>query len=110
MGCFTAYRAAGMAQETLTSPSGMEAQSSMMKLMVHIVASGTLVTSCSGPVIALGAWPLQQPFYDFVHCGAAGKMKGIAFIKDPDGYWIEVLAPTSCVQFVDWPGNKPASA
>ena len=105
-----------MAQETLTSASGidrLEAQSSMMKLMAHIVASVTLVTSCSGPVAALGAWPLalcQQPFYDFVHCGAAGKMKGIAFIKDPDGYWIEVLAPTSCVQFVDWPGNKPASA
>ena len=45
-----------------------------------------------------------------MHGCAAGKMKGIAFIKDPDGYWIEVLAPTSCVQFVDWPGNKPASA
>jgi lactoylglutathione lyase len=23
-----------------------------------------------------------------------GKMKGIAFIKDPDGYWIEILSPT----------------
>ena len=22
---------------------------------------------------------------------AAGKMKGIAFIKDPDGYWIEIF-------------------
>ena len=22
-----------------------------------------------------------------------GKMKGIAFIKDPDGYWIEILSP-----------------
>jgi len=22
-----------------------------------------------------------------------GKMKGLAFIKDPDGYWIEVLSP-----------------
>lgn len=21
----------------------------------------------------------------------AGKMKGIAFIKDPDGYWIEIF-------------------
>jgi len=21
-------------------------------------------------------------------------MKGIAFIKDPDGYWIEILSPT----------------
>jgi lactoylglutathione lyase len=24
-----------------------------------------------------------------------GKMKGIAFIKDPDGYWIEILSPQS---------------
>jgi hypothetical protein len=23
-----------------------------------------------------------------------GVMKGIAFIKDPDGYWIEILSPT----------------
>ena len=23
----------------------------------------------------------------------AGKMKGLAFIKDPDGYWIEILNP-----------------
>ena len=22
-----------------------------------------------------------------------GKMKGLAFIKDPDGYWIEILNP-----------------
>lgn len=22
-----------------------------------------------------------------------GKMKGLAFIKDPDGYWIEILSP-----------------
>ena len=23
----------------------------------------------------------------------AGKMKGLAFITDPDGYWIEILNP-----------------
>ena len=23
-----------------------------------------------------------------------GNMKGLAFIKDPDGYWIEILSPT----------------
>jgi lactoylglutathione lyase len=22
-----------------------------------------------------------------------GKMKGLAFVKDPDGYWIEILSP-----------------
>lgn len=26
-----------------------------------------------------------------------GKMKGIAFIADPDGYWIEILSPNSMV-------------
>lgn len=25
----------------------------------------------------------------------AGKMKGLAFIKDPDGYWIEILNPNN---------------
>lgn len=28
----------------------------------------------------------------------AGKMKGIAFIKDPDGYWIEILTCDASVK------------
>ena len=28
-------------------------------------------------------------------CLCAGKMKGLAFIKDPDGYWIEILNPNT---------------
>jgi len=28
---------------------------------------------------------------EFVKKPADGKMKGIAFIKDPDGYWIEIF-------------------
>ncbi|XP_021935418.1 lactoylglutathione lyase isoform X2 [Zootermopsis nevadensis] len=31
---------------------------------------------------------------EFVKKPNDGKMKGIAFIKDPDGYWIEILSPT----------------
>lgn len=31
---------------------------------------------------------------EFVKRPDDGKMKGIAFIKDPDGYWIEILSPT----------------
>ena len=27
-----------------------------------------------------------------------GKMKGLAFIKDPDGYWIEILNPATSAQ------------
>jgi hypothetical protein len=30
----------------------------------------------------------------------------IAFIKDPDGYWIEILSPDNSPQFVNWPGNQ----
>jgi lactoylglutathione lyase len=29
-----------------------------------------------------------------------GVMKGIAFIKDPDGYWIEILSPTSMAKSI----------
>jgi lactoylglutathione lyase len=29
-----------------------------------------------------------------------GKMKGIAFIKDPDGYWIEILSPDGMVRLL----------
>lgn len=32
---------------------------------------------------------------EFVKRPDDGKMKGIAFIKDPDGYWIEILSPQS---------------
>lgn len=30
---------------------------------------------------------------DFVKRPNDGQMKGIAFIRDPDGYWIEILSP-----------------
>jgi len=30
---------------------------------------------------------------DFVKRPDEGTMKGLAFIKDPDGYWIEILSP-----------------
>jgi lactoylglutathione lyase len=29
----------------------------------------------------------------FVKRADQGKMKDVAFIKDPDGYWIEILEP-----------------
>ncbi|MFQ6004869.1 MAG: lactoylglutathione lyase [Woeseia sp.] len=32
---------------------------------------------------------------EFVKRPDDGKMKGLAFIKDPDGYWIEILEPNS---------------
>ena len=33
---------------------------------------------------------------EFVKRPNDGKMKGLAFIKDPDGYWIEILEANSC--------------
>ncbi|KAG1666438.1 hypothetical protein FOA52_015108 [Chlamydomonas sp. UWO 241] len=43
---------------------------------------------------------------EFVKKPEDGKMKGIAFIKDPDGYWIEVLCPAKSAAFTAWPGNQ----
>ena len=34
---------------------------------------------------------LESLGVEFVKKPDAGKMKGLAFIKDPDGYWIEIL-------------------
>ncbi|XP_041044362.1 lactoylglutathione lyase isoform X1 [Carcharodon carcharias] len=31
---------------------------------------------------------------------ASGKMKGLAFIQDPDGYWIEILSPNQMLTIV----------
>ena len=31
---------------------------------------------------------------------SAGKMKGIAFIKDPDGYWIEIFDTKSVTKLI----------
>ena len=36
---------------------------------------------------------------NFVKKPQDGKMKGLAFIQDPDGYWIEILNPKSSRQF-----------
>lgn len=37
---------------------------------------------------------------EFVKRSQDGKMKGIAFIKDPDGYWIEILSNRDIAQVV----------
>lgn len=31
-----------------------------------------------------------------------GSMKGLAFIRDPDGYWIEVLNCTKMRDYYNW--------
>lgn len=33
----------------------------------------------------------EQQGVEFIKKPSDGKMKGLAFIKDPDGYWIEIF-------------------
>jgi lactoylglutathione lyase len=37
---------------------------------------------------------------EFVKKPDDGKMKGLAFIKDPDGYWIEILSASSLAEMI----------
>lgn len=37
---------------------------------------------------------------EFVKKPNDGKMRGIAFIKDPDGYWIEILSAKGMSQLI----------
>ena len=39
--------------------------------------------------------PTLSPF--LLDYFSSGKMKGLAFIQDPDGYWIEILSPNTMV-------------
>ncbi|MCH8543357.1 MAG: lactoylglutathione lyase [Alcanivorax sp.] len=45
------------------------------------------------PDVYAAASRLETLGADFVKRPDDGKMKGIAFIRDPDGYWIEILQP-----------------
>ncbi|XP_041353268.1 lactoylglutathione lyase-like [Gigantopelta aegis] len=36
----------------------------------------------------------------FIKTPDGGKMKGLAFIQDPDGYWVEILSPNNMVKIV----------
>lgn len=38
----------------------------------------------------------------FVKKPNEGKMKNLAFIRDPDGYWVEILEAANAAMFVDW--------
>eukprot|EP01023_Acetabularia_acetabulum_P040026 TRINITY_DN386_c0_g1_i1.p2 TRINITY_DN386_c0_g1~~TRINITY_DN386_c0_g1_i1.p2 ORF type:complete len:229 (-),score=29.83 TRINITY_DN386_c0_g1_i1:287-973(-) len=42
----------------------------------------------------------------FVKKPMDGKMKSLAFIQDPDGYWIEILNPQVSGAFVEWADMK----
>ena len=42
----------------------------------------------------------EQAGVEFVKRPQDGSMKGLAFIKDPDGYWIEILSPQNLAAIV----------
>ncbi|TVS13094.1 MAG: lactoylglutathione lyase [Wenzhouxiangella sp.] len=50
------------------------------------------------PDVYAAAERFEQLGVEFVKKPDDGKMKGLAFIKDPDGYWIEILQPNMLEQ------------
>jgi lactoylglutathione lyase len=46
----------------------------------------------------------------FVKRPDEGSMKGLAFIQDPDGYWIEVLSPSGLRDIIDEHGSQADDA
>jgi len=54
------------------------------------------------PSVAEACERFEKLGVEFVKKPDAGKMKNLAFIKDPDSYWIEVLEQGNAQTFVDW--------
>lgn len=55
----------------------------------------------SPPLAPVLAW-LCRLGVEFVKRPDDGKMKGLAFVKDPDGYWIEILNPAASGALANW--------
>lgn len=58
------------------------------------------------PSVEQACQRFEQLGVQFVKKPSDGKMKNLAFIKDPDGYWIEVLERNNAEMLVHWPGNN----
>ena len=52
------------------------------------------------PDVHAAAARFEELGVDFVKRPDDGKMKGLAFIKDPDGYWIEILSARGLASIV----------
>lgn len=66
----------------------------------YLVFSLSLLHMSESEVELLSTQYLQFIFtlsFSVMFSPAAGKMKGLAFIQDPDGYWIEILSPNNMV-------------
>jgi lactoylglutathione lyase len=61
----------------------------------------------SVPSVEAACERFQALGVDFVKKPEDGKMRNLAFIRDPNGYWIEILEPSkkAAAQFVEWADN-----
>ena len=59
----------------------------------------------SVPSVAEACARFEKEGVEFVKKHDEGKMKNLAFIKCPDGYWIEVLEAGNAEGLVNWPAN-----
>lgn len=59
----------------------------------------------SVPSVADACARFEKLGVEFVKRPDDGKMKNLAFVKDPDGYWIEILEPGNAAALVNWPAN-----
>ncbi|KAI3428531.1 hypothetical protein D9Q98_007354 [Chlorella vulgaris] len=53
------------------------------------------------PDVVAACERFEQLGVEFVKKPNDGKMKNIAFVKDPDGYWIEILNPNNSSELVE---------
>lgn len=44
----------------------------------------------------------EEKGVEFVKKLDEGRTKGLAFIKDPDGYWIEIFNPNTLLEKIKW--------
>ena len=54
----------------------------------------------SVPDVYAACGRLEKLGIEFIKHPDDGSMRGIAFIKDPDGYWIEIFSPTSLKEII----------
>lgn len=62
------------------------------------------------PSVADACKRFEELGVEFVKRPDEGKMRNIAFVKDPDGYWIEILTPNNSQMFVEWGQEQQAPA
>ena len=58
----------------------------------------------SVPDVYAACEQFEEAGVTFVKQPDAGAMRGLAFIKDPDGYWVEILNARSLANMVSQPG------